>query len=47
MLFLVNRGLDVRRVRLEYHGENKPIASNQNYTGRSKNRRVEFNLYFK
>ena len=47
MLFLVNRGLDVRRVRLEYHGEDKPIASNQNYTGRSKNRRVEFNLYFK
>jgi outer membrane protein OmpA-like peptidoglycan-associated protein len=43
--FLVaGHGIDVSRLTLEGYGETKPIASNDNETGRALNRRVEFIL---
>lgn len=39
--FLVNQGVDFERIRVNGWGGSKPISSNQNEEGRTKNRRVE------
>ena len=41
---LANQGIDQRRFYIEGRGENDPIASNANETGRSQNRRVEIKI---
>lgn len=40
--YLVKKGLDASKLEIEPYGESRPIASNENEEGRSKNRRVEF-----
>ena len=40
----IARGIDQRRFFIEGRGENDPIASNANETGRAQNRRVEIQL---
>lgn len=39
--YLVNRGVDPERCRVEGFGESRPIASNETDAGRAQNRRVE------
>lgn len=41
---LANQGLDQRRFYIEGRGEEDPLASNANETGRSQNRRVEIQI---
>jgi outer membrane protein OmpA-like peptidoglycan-associated protein len=41
---LANQGIDQRRFYIEGKGEDDPIASNSNETGRSQNRRVEIQI---
>jgi outer membrane protein OmpA-like peptidoglycan-associated protein len=41
---LANQGIDQRRFYIEGRGEEDPIASNANETGRSQNRRVEIQI---
>lgn len=42
--YLTEKGIDGRRIKVEYFGESKPIDSNETNEGRSKNRRVEFKI---
>ncbi len=42
--YLVSQGVPVERLHSTGYGETRPIADNSTYTGRSLNRRVEFNL---
>ncbi|MEM7162814.1 MAG: OmpA family protein [Bacteroidota bacterium] len=42
MQFLKDRGIAEDRIKMNYFGSSKPIASNRTNEGRSKNRRVEF-----
>lgn len=42
---LVNLGLPSKKIKSSGFGEEKPIAPNTNYQGRSRNRRVEFKVY--
>ena len=42
MSFLKDRGIGEDRIKINYFGSSKPIASNQTDTGRAQNRRVEF-----
>ncbi|MCB0364526.1 MAG: OmpA family protein [Bdellovibrionaceae bacterium] len=44
---LIDVGLDPNKVKSEGLGETNPIASNANYQGRARNRRVEFRIYRK
>jgi outer membrane protein OmpA-like peptidoglycan-associated protein len=39
--YLVNKGVDVKRVRTVGKGESQPIADNTSKEGRAKNRRVD------
>ena len=39
--YLVNRGVDGRRISIDGMGERYPIASNDTAEGRARNRRVE------
>lgn len=42
MSFLKDRGIGEDRIKINYFGSSKPIASNQTNDGRAQNRRVEF-----
>ena len=39
--WLVERGVDIARLRAEGHGETRPVANNDTGEGRALNRRVE------
>jgi len=40
--YLVNRGIDEKRIKATGMGESTPVASNRTAAGREKNRRIEF-----
>lgn len=42
--YLVSKGISKNRLITIGHGESKPIASNRTKDGKSKNRRIEFNI---
>lgn len=42
--FLVANGIDESRIKTDYHGESKPIASNDTEEGKARNRRVEMKI---
>jgi outer membrane protein OmpA-like peptidoglycan-associated protein len=42
--YLVNKGLQPERLRLEGFGETRPVASNDDESGRAQNRRVELKV---
>ncbi|MCJ8291966.1 MAG: PorP/SprF family type IX secretion system membrane protein [Crocinitomicaceae bacterium] len=42
--FLVANGVDASRIKTDYHGETKPISSNDNENGKARNRRVEMKI---
>jgi outer membrane protein OmpA-like peptidoglycan-associated protein len=44
--YLINKGIDIKRLSSEGFGDTKPIADNKTQAGRAKNRRVEFKVQF-
>jgi outer membrane protein OmpA-like peptidoglycan-associated protein len=42
--YLISQGVPAERVKIEYYGSTKPIASNETVDGRKKNRRVDIEL---
>lgn len=44
MYYMINKGIDASRLIATGYGEENPIASNEDATGRAKNRRVEFKV---
>ena len=42
--YLISQGVSADRVKIEYYGVTRPIASNQTVEGRKKNRRVELEV---
>jgi outer membrane protein OmpA-like peptidoglycan-associated protein len=44
--YLVKKGINADRIRTEWFGQTKPIASNTTPEGRQQNRRVEMNIVF-
>jgi type IX secretion system PorP/SprF family membrane protein len=45
--YIVSRGLNFDRFKIEYYGESRPIETNDTPEGRKKNRRVEMIIEFK
>lgn len=45
LAFLKGLGVPKSRLSMSFHGEEKPVADNQEESGRSLNRRVEFTIY--
>jgi OmpA-OmpF porin, OOP family len=43
--YLINKGINESRIRLQYYGEANPATSDQSAEGRRLSRRVEYNLY--
>ncbi len=43
--YLINKGINDTRIRLQYFGESKPAQENKTKEGRSLNRRVEYSLF--
>jgi OmpA-OmpF porin, OOP family len=43
-VYLVSRGIELARLRAVGHGDQVPVATNDNEEGRFKNRRVEFRI---
>ena len=43
--YLVSEGISPKRISFQGFGEEQPIATNDTRSGRTLNRRVEFNLY--
>jgi outer membrane protein OmpA-like peptidoglycan-associated protein len=39
--YLISQGVPAARIKIEYYGSSKPIASNETVDGRRKNRRVD------
>ena len=44
--YLINKGIDEKRLTSEGYGESKPIADNKTSKGRALNRRVEFEISY-
>ena len=44
--YLVNKGIEVKRLIAKGYGDKKPIASNKTEEGRTRNRRVEMKVMF-
>jgi outer membrane protein OmpA-like peptidoglycan-associated protein len=44
--YLVKKGINADRIKTEWYGQTKPIASNATPEGRQQNRRVEMNIVF-
>jgi outer membrane protein OmpA-like peptidoglycan-associated protein len=44
--YLASKGVDAARLKAEWYGQTKPIATNATPEGRQKNRRVEMNVIF-
>lgn len=44
--YLIKKGIDKSRLKSAGYGETRPVADNKTAAGRTKNRRVEFNLFF-
>ncbi len=42
--YFIDKGIDKNRLREKYYGSKKPVSNNNTADGRSKNRRVEFNI---
>jgi len=40
--WLVNKGIEARRISTVGYGEDKPVADNKTKEGKQKNRRIEF-----
>ena len=41
---LIEKGIDAKRIKTVFKGENEPIATNDTEEGKAKNRRVEITL---
>ena len=44
--YIINMGVDIKRISYKGYGENKPIATNNTNNGRKKNRRTSFIIFF-
>jgi outer membrane protein OmpA-like peptidoglycan-associated protein len=42
--YLISQGIQPERIKIEYYGTSKPIASNETIEGRKKNRRVDIDI---
>lgn len=42
--YLISQGVSASRVKIEYYGSSKPVASNETIEGRKKNRRVDIDI---
>ena len=45
LLYLVNKGISIKRISVYYFGESNPVASNDNIEGRKLNRRVSVSFH--
>jgi len=42
--YLINEGIDARRIKAKGYGENQPVAGNNTKEGKQKNRRTEVRI---
>lgn len=42
--YIISQGIPANRIKIEYYGSSKPVASNETIEGRMKNRRVDIEL---